>query len=601
MKKTNLIRRFYYRLDEIMSKGTISIIRILSFAVFSAVIFISILIVLFKLRNSFFSAFWDSLATIVNAWMPSSDDGEFGYIVLNTITAIIGLFFTSILIGVISSGIEEKIDKLRKGNSIVLEKNHTVILGYNYGEHGLLNQLILAAGNKKKVIVILSDLEKPDLEEDILNSVSVPKNVKVICRNGDITSISDLRICSIETSDHIIINALNDNRRIKAILAISSLKREFPECHAGIVACVSSNRYLLPQRKIDNKNVIMLKTDDIMAQIIAHTATEPGLSMVFKELMNFEKNELYFEKEYRFIGKTVLEINRTLENASLIGIKRGDDIILNPDRDLIADVTDELILFEMEKGSYVVASDDIKNVEDRISPLIQKEGKGRITVFGNNSLLNMILKELHDDVENIMIISEDEEVLSYADRYPKLQIAIQKTYTENDLKRIAEQSDHIVILADRDIDREDADIDSILLLLKLQDIKERNDYQYNFVVELNLENSYNVALKNDQIDYIVSSDISSLILAQISENPDLRDVFRELLSNKGNELYSRSIRMFNLGDKHDYSYRGLKEITLSYGYTLLGYIHEGKTVMNAKLKDRVEFSLNDRLIVLGRH
>jgi hypothetical protein len=56
-------------------------------------------------------------------------------------------------------------------------------------------------------------------------------------------------------------------------------------------------------------------------------------------------------------------------------------------------------------------------------------------------------------------------------------------------------------------------MNSILLLLKLLDIKERKDYDYNLVVELNMENAYNISPKNQSVDYIVNSNISSLILA----------------------------------------------------------------------------------------
>ena len=138
MKDYSIKDKLNYWLDKQMSKGTVSMIRLLSFAVVFVVLLVTLLFLILKLGDDFVSTFWDSLANIINAWMPSSDDGHIGYIVLNTITAVVGLLFTSILIGVVSSAIEEKLQELRNGNSIVLEKDHTVILGYNTGEHDLL-------------------------------------------------------------------------------------------------------------------------------------------------------------------------------------------------------------------------------------------------------------------------------------------------------------------------------------------------------------------------------------------------------------------------------------------------------------------------------
>ena len=42
-----------------------------------------------------------------------------------------GLFIVSALIGVLATGIDSKLADLRRGRSIVLEKDHTVILGWS--------------------------------------------------------------------------------------------------------------------------------------------------------------------------------------------------------------------------------------------------------------------------------------------------------------------------------------------------------------------------------------------------------------------------------------------------------------------------------------
>ena len=516
MNDYKLSDKLKYWLDKQLSKGTASIIKLLSICVISIVIFVSVVIVLFKLRDGFLEAFWDSLATIVNAWMPSSEDGEAGYIVLNTITAIVGLFFTSILIGVISSGIEAKLDSIRNGNSIVIEKDHTVILGYTLGEHGLLNQLIIATGDKKRCIVIYTDIEKSEIEQDLHNNVDIPKNIEVICRHGDITNINDLRYCSIDKARVIIINALNDNIRIKALLAVSMLKKEYPECNANIIACVSDEQHLLPRNKTDNNNIIMLKTDDIMAKMIAHTATEPGLSVAFKELLNFEGNELYFEKDERFYGKSVFELAIYIDKATLMGVKHNDRIVLNPDRDMVVQEGDEVLLFEEDERTYEIRDIDLKNITDREFKDTEKEPKGTLYIFGNNVLLETIIRELPSDITDIVLVQHGEDQPAYSrDLVKNEHISVFKGNYQKNLSRIAANASHFVILADRTIDEEDSDINNILLLLKLMNLKEINDYTYNVTIELNMENSYNVAMKDDEIDYIVSSNIASLVLAQM--------------------------------------------------------------------------------------
>ena len=598
--KYSIINRFKYWLDKQMAKGTVSIIKLLSLAVLFVAIFVSTFEIVFKVSDAIVSTFWDSLVSIFNSSMPSSEEGTFVYILLNTISAIAGIFFSSLLIGIVSSAFEEKVESLRKGNSVVLEKNHTVVLGYNLGEHGLLKQLILAAGNKKKCIVILTDIEKPEIEQDIQDSVDVPKNVEIICRNGDITSTNSLRCCSIENAEVIIINALNDNRRVRAILAISTLKKEFPECKARIVSCVTDDRHLLPSGRTSAKNMTIMKTDDFMAKVIAHTSTEPGLSTAFRDMLNFEGDEFYFEEDVRFIGKSVLELISSIDKAVLIGIIRKDEFILNPEKEIVIELGDKLILFEEEKGAYELKDIDIKDIADREYRAISRWPKGVMAIFGCDELLETIVSQITTEIEKIILVSENREALekikASTDRFEFELIC--DDYDEH-LEYIASKVNHVVILSEDTEDREDADTESLLILLKLVNLREEHNYTYNITTELYLESSYDVAPHKFGIDYLVGSNVASLLLAQISQNNELEIVFDELLSWEGDDMYSKAIRSFNLTTEHDYSVGALKQIILSYKYTFLGYIHENKTILNPPLDERISFNPDDRLIVMG--
>ena len=598
--KYTLINKFKYWLDKQMSKGTVSIIRLLTFAVLAVAVFVSTFEIIFHISDAIISTFWDSLVSIFNSSMPSSEEGTLLYIVLNTISAIAGIFFSSLLIGIVSSAFEEKVESLRKGNSVVLERNHTVILGYNLGEHGLLKQLILAAGEKRKVIVILTDIEKPEIEQDIKDSVDVPKNVEVICRNGDITKVNSLRCCSIEYAEVVIINALNDNRRTRAIMAVSKLKKEFPEFRARIVSCVSDERHLLPANKMTDERMVVMMTDDFTARALAHTSTEPGLSIAFRDMLNFEGAEFYFEEDVNFYGKSILELASFVDKASIVGVIRDGEINLNPDEDFVVELGDKLVMYEDSKGSYEVKEIEMKNVTDREFKPLNRWPKGTLAIFGCNKLLETIVRQTSSDIDKLILVSENEEGLEEV-RNKVGQFKYDLITDDYDLhiENIAARANHIIILTEEEEDKEDADTYALLVLLKLADLKERNDYKYNITCQLHLESSFDVAPKKNGIDYLIGSNVASLLLAQVSQNPELDQIFDELLSRDGDDLYSKPIKSFNLGTEHDYSFRALKQIVLSYKYTFLGYIHEDQTILNPKLDDRINFDPDDRLIVMG--
>ena len=68
----------------------------------------------------------------------------------------------------IAAGIDTKLADLRRGRSIVLEKDHTVILGWSDSIFTIVRELTLANESRKKpVIVILADRDKVEMEEEL--------------------------------------------------------------------------------------------------------------------------------------------------------------------------------------------------------------------------------------------------------------------------------------------------------------------------------------------------------------------------------------------------------------------------------------------------
>ncbi len=130
MSNSSWKERFRYRFDNFMSKGTISLI--LGLAVLSMVIVVimALVVVLLGLapgdgeKLSFFEAAWLSLMRTLDAGTMGGDEG-WGFRIAMLIVTFGGVFVISTLIGVLTSGIEGKMDELRKGRSRVIEKNHT--------------------------------------------------------------------------------------------------------------------------------------------------------------------------------------------------------------------------------------------------------------------------------------------------------------------------------------------------------------------------------------------------------------------------------------------------------------------------------------------
>ena len=123
-KKFSLKERFQYWFDNHMTRGSLGLIRVLIIASVLLAVLMGLVIIIcgFSDEGEGGAVIWDSIATVINAWMPSFEDGSPGYLIVMSVTAIAGVLFTSVLIGIITSAIEEKIDNLKRGNSQVLEQ-----------------------------------------------------------------------------------------------------------------------------------------------------------------------------------------------------------------------------------------------------------------------------------------------------------------------------------------------------------------------------------------------------------------------------------------------------------------------------------------------
>lgn len=613
MKKPNWKLRFQYWFDNRMANGMRSLVAILTFFTLLIVLLISACLFFFGLLGndvSLFSAIWDTLASTVNAWLPYSEDGESGYLLLTSFGAVAGLLFTSALIGIISSAIEEKLISLRKGNSLVLEENHIVVLGFTPGEYTLISQLILAEAGKSSCIVIVDNMERDEMERLIKENVSVPKESRIVCRNANICDPNSLLICSIPTCKTVIVNVLEDDRTTKAILAVSVImERTGPDCKdIPVVSSVSCEEALFPQYTLGKNSILMLQSHDLIARIIAHSCTQPGLSEVFLNIFNFDGSELYIRQLPGAEGKTFSELMDRTDQAVPLGILHAGTIKLNPPMAQKIFPGDSLLLFAEDGSSGSIAPADLDyHSPAKIQSLAPISISGRVVVIGCNKVLETLLQELPDSIEEVVItdVSEaDREVIDslYTFSNRRLSVFPGTLSSMEALEGLVRRADFVVLLSNYTADAETADLHTIHLLLNLRDIKHRLGLSFTITAEMRLESNHNLVAAGDPTDFIIASDIVSMILVQVAKNPMLYEVFQEILSNEGNEFYLKPATAFGCEEK-EYSVRKLRLATFSRGYILLGYLKvrgNGRAIrLNPPLEETVVLSPQDSLIVLG--
>lgn len=607
----SLKNRFQYWFDNRIAKGSLSFIIILFAAAILLALFIGGLLLLFgyNVDDKISHTFWNSVSTMINSEMPYFEEGSgtFGSITLTTILAIVGLLFTSVLIGFFSSSFEEKIVQLKRGNSLVLEKDHIVILGFYPGEYTLIQQLILAAAEKKTCIVVGGDMERDDMEQDLKDNIEeIPKNINLICRKVDITDPTSIEKCSIQTCRTVIVSPTDDFTTVKAVLAVSALLEKLHVTGKQINAIVSRNEYRFPPSLAETHNICTLQTNDIIAKMVAHSCTQTGLSETFREIFNYEGCEFYPVEIEGSTGLTFEDLMTRINHATPAGVYRDGKMILNPGADFVIEEGDRIVVFaeDREKARLEEAKELSAKSEIPIDADYSEKATG-VVIFGFNETLPLVLRELPEHVNKVSLIGQTlpETVLkklkSIAERREfQLNIYPDKPETDEELLQIADLTEHIIILNNHDMDPEEADMEVIFLLLNLRDIRSRNHLRFNITVEMRKEHSHRLVGDGDNTDFLVSSSMSSLFLAQLAESPELISAFREILSNRGNELYLKNAADIRM--EGTWSIRELRRIILRSGYIFLGYLDSDYTSQyNSDLDKQIQLDKDSWIIVLG--
>ena len=132
-----------------MSRGTPALIGLLGLASAALVIVISTLAWLFapadvQQNGNWLGVLWRSLLRTMDPGTMGGDDGSRGYLLLMFLVTLGGIFIVSALISVLTTGLDARIAVLSKGRSRIIERNHTVLLGWSEQVFIVLAELVMA-------------------------------------------------------------------------------------------------------------------------------------------------------------------------------------------------------------------------------------------------------------------------------------------------------------------------------------------------------------------------------------------------------------------------------------------------------------------------
>ncbi len=614
--KVTFTEKLKYKFDNLMARGAVALVGILFLATTLVIVAVGLILSFISTTDgSLLDHLWASLMHVIDAGtITGADTANTEFVILMLLVTLCGIFVTSILIGIITTGFEEKLRSLKKGDSRVIEKDHVVILGFDNNVFTLISELIIANENhKNSSIVILDPQDKETIEEEIASHFPDLKTTRVICRTGSITDVNILRKCSLETCRSIIVNEQKDFMTIKCIIAINNyfniIEREKDLPH--IVATINDKSNFETISIISKGNVEVVLIEDAVSRIIAQSSRQPGLSNVLVELFDFDGDELYFENFPVLVDKTFGFALNQFEEAVVFGFKRGEKIHLNPKADTLLKIDDELILLVEDDGVAKITPHKMSdNIESIISDESSEETLENVLIIGVNDMLSNIVLELDNYFvkgSKVFVANESFENSfdDVKDKLTNIEMVLESCDTQSRLnleKLTQDNISHVILLSDYNDTDENSDSLTLFKLIHLRDIAQKTGRAYSITSEMRDVSNQRLAEVAKVNDLVVGSNIINLILAQISENRYLSTVFQELLTAEGSEIYIRKASLYTkLYTELDF-YQVTQALS-QQNCVAIGYkkqLKDGfKIFLNPKKSDKFIFTETDYIISLS--
>lgn len=625
--KPNIRERMRYWFDNWMSRGPVALMILLGIATLVFVLALGAItsFVLWLIPDginriddgdSVWDIFWGSLMRTLDPGTMGADEGWLFRLLMLVVT-VGGLVIVASLIGIVSSAFDGKVEELRKGHSRVLENGHTLILGWNSKVFSIVNEVCIAnQSQQKSAVVILADRDKVEMEDEIRTQVGDTGSTRIIVRSGDPMNLAELEVASANTARSIVVLASEGHKNrdataIKTVLAVTNNPRRKREQYR-IVSEIEDPQNLEVARLVGGDETHWVQSSEVISRITVQTCRQSGLSVVISELLDFDGSEIYYSRQPSLVGKTYAEIQQAFATSTVIGFATAGHAHLNPDPGTILLAEADIVLIAEDDSAITLASSpppDESAITAQRDDTVELE---RTLVLGSNVGLPQLLRELNEYSargSTVTVVAETEP----PPLKPFSNISVECITADPTRRQVlnelnAHTYDHVIVLASKDThDPQHADARTLITLLHLRDIAERSGSKLNVVSEMLDDRNRELAEVTKADDFIVSDRLVSLLLSQVSENHHLIEVFDNLFSANGAEIYLRPVEWY-VTPGAETSVATVAESARRRGETAIGYKindlaslsdRRAGVCVNPRKDERLRFTADDKIIVVA--
>jgi hypothetical protein len=571
-----------------------------------------------EVRQDVTDAAWWTWNRVTNPGMlPEDGDRGVSVIALSSIIILCGWIVFGLLISILTTAFQERLEQIRRGGTEVLAADHTILLGWNSTIFSVIDQFGSSDEDLSGEVVVLADLEVDSMREEAGKYCTPAALRNVDFRRGSIASIKNIRNLKIEDARQIIIlgvetegegegaadATMHDSSVLKALLACFqaiSDDKSAGGTRLPIVASVMSGESArvmergVPRSVAERIQLHVVHAADLLCRLTAQSANQPGLALVYKELFSYEESlvdgvdigsEIYIvDVDEKMHGLTFEECLLGYDGAIPIGYANDEaGPVVNPmpatpaaahrfakgDRMIaVADNKEDIVW----SGKRELPAQEFEPRDARVEPK-------KVLVLGDGLKPRKIIEHLPGflpEGSRIFTTQSTEGLEAGACSFHEFKhpAAASAGGGEGGGDASVSGSDlrtyDSIVLADEisDPDRHDAKVLMDLTAIYASAAGDR--MKASVIVELLDSRNLTLAAAFGEMAAIVSSELVSNFLVQLAVDPERGNVFRELLDPAGNEFYIRPVARFVGGDEKlsftDIIARAkkLKEIAIGY-------------------------------------
>jgi ion channel POLLUX/CASTOR len=515
---------------------------------------------------------WYYFGRVLDSGTFVEDSGHLNRMI-SVVVTVLGVVVAGLLISALAGNFSAALEHIRRTGAPVVEHDHFVVLGWSEKIFSVIDQLAEAYALEGRItVVVMAERDKVAMEAELDDKIQYRSRTKIVVRSGSSVAMSHLAKIAIGRARAVVVlvderDAVDpdkaDARVMKTLMAIFNhpdlggrkqplrVTAEVMQAHNQELAVIASNGLAR-----------VVKTDEMISKVILQTARISGLAAVYDELFRFEGNEFHFKHFPETVGRSFGELLLDFPAGLLAGVAKSDGSghTLNPPSDHVIAADEELLILaederiELRRYGGPLSSAHIPPIACGAAKSVE-----HLLVLGWNPKIYPIIKEFDDYVapgstltlvNALPIEARNTAIREQVGELASLELRhIEGQFTSRALMDQLQPHRYPLVMVLGDVvsasDAEDADTRAIIALLLLRDARVRSGQYHQRVCSEILDPKNRELAATTQInDIVISNEMISMVLAQITFEPRAHAVFEDLVRSEGSEIYVKALELY---------------------------------------------------------